>query len=309
MQPVIWRHFKLELPDDWEMLAFCKNPRSGRCTFADRYQHRLQFCWDVVPGAPDFNRMVSAYLAELKRSGQAEDILPATIDAWHGFTARVADPPAAAALQAQQAGGNGRHLSHFSRYFQDEQCLIQLVFPWPGARDLELEGAILRAVHPAPATGQGFRRWRAFGLDMRVSSDLALSRNVVQCANARFTFNPPHGETGREEHFERRGMVAEWLGAPVKDWLRRRADADIRILQTSSEKVGGHVIETISGDRRANGFGRLVGRRQSYRAAAWICPADGRLYFLAVIGGETKAGAGALAGRRLACCDTLRRIG
>jgi len=203
----------------------------------------------------------------------------------------------------------GRPLSHFSRYFPDEQCLIQLVFPWPDARDLELESAVLRAVRPAPATGQGFRRWRAFGLDMRVSAGLVLSRSVVQCANARFTFNPPRGETGREEHFERRGMVAEWLGAPVKDWLRCRADTEVRILQELSEKVGEHAVETISGERRARGFGRLLGKRQDYRSCAWICPADGRLYFSAIIGGETNESAAALAGQRLACCDTLRRAG
>lgn len=293
MQSVIWRHFQLEVPDDWEMLAFGKSLRSGRCTFADRYQHRLQFCWDIVAGAPDFNRMVGAYLTELKRSGQAEDILPAATGAWHGFAARVAGAP----------------LSHFSRYFPGEQCLVQLVFTWPDARDLELEGAVLRAVRPAPVSEQGFRSWQAFGLDMRVSADLVLSRNVVQCANTRFTFNSPRGEAGREEHFERRGMLAEWLGAPVKDWLRRRADAEFRILQTSSEKIGNHAVETISGDRRAGGLRRLLGKRQSCRAGAWICPADGRLYFSAIIGGETSAGAAALAGQRLACCDTIRRTG
>ena len=293
MQSVIWRHFQLELPDDWEMLAFGKSLRSGRCTFADRYQHRMQFCWDVVPGAPDFDRMVGAYMAELKRRDKAEDVLPSTTGSWHGFSARVA----------------GRTLSHFSRYFPGEQCLVQLVFPWPAERELELECAVLRGVRPVPATDQGFRRWRAFGLDMRVSADLVLSRTVAQCANARLTFNPPRNEAGREEHFERRGMVAEWLGAPVKDWLRRRVDSEFRILGTASEKIRGHAVETISGDRRAKGFGRLLGKRQVYRAGAWICPADGRLYYLTIVGGETKEGAAALAGRRLACCDTLRRAG
>lgn len=290
MQTIIWRYFRLELPSDWEMLGFSKNFQSGRCTFADRYQHRLQFGWDMVPGPPDRDRMVSAFMTKLNsEEGQADALTPAQVGAWKGFAGRIA----------------GQLTSQFSRYFPGEQCLVQMVFLWPDRRDRNLENGVLASVREVPVGADGLRRWRAFGMDMQVSRELALLATRVQCANVRLVFGPSdHWSSPEVEvRFERKGMVSEWLAMPIKDWLHHQVPGGIALHRASLQVIGDHAVETIAGDQQAKGVGRLLGRRAAFRASAWICPDNQRLYCLTVsgwpIGQETAVGG------RMTCCEAL----
>ena len=58
MKTWIWRNFGVGVPDDWEMLQFSKDPKSGGCLFADRYTFRLEINWRRTAGEPDLRRIL-----------------------------------------------------------------------------------------------------------------------------------------------------------------------------------------------------------------------------------------------------------
>ena len=75
-------------------------------------------------------------------------------------------------------------------------------------------------------------------------------------------------------------------------------------------EVRGHLVERMRGEWRAGILSALVGRRRRYEAAAWICPADGRLYFASVASAlpEGPEEPGLVPGR-LSCCAGLAFAG
>lgn len=282
MQLLVWRHFQIQVPDDWEMLLYSKEVQSGRCTFADRYQHRLEFNWSKVPSTPDFERMISDYIAELRQDDSVEHVEPARYGEWHGFVLKTSE----------------LLTSRFGTYLPAERCLVELVFLWPEQRDTLLERRVLDNIREERKTPQGFWRWRAFGMDALVSDGLVMQSSLVQPANARMVFAPERG-LSREERFERKGMVQRWLTSSVRDWLRKQVPKEVRVRQQLSEVIDGHEVEQIIGDSPVIGFGRLIGRRVAYRSWAWICPTDGRLYCQVCTGDPS-------ATRRLSCCGRMK---
>ena len=282
----IWRHFRLELPDDWEMLQFSRESEAGRCGFADRYQFRLEFYWRRTDGPPDVERMTSDCLAKRRLDGSMPEATLVRVGAWEGI-----------------AGRDGRlFVGRFGRYFDPERCLVEIVFLWPESRDSELEERVLASVGVEPAGPDGLRRWKAFGLDLWATDGLPLLGCRVEPAHASLTF--AGGAPERREQFGRFGMVSEWLHGTTREWLRRQSLGSVELEAESSQSVSGHAIETLRGLRRPRGLGRFVGRGVACEAAAWVCPADGRLYHVSLLGPEGKAGA-PLAGQRLTCCEAL----
>ncbi|NQT88241.1 hypothetical protein HQ560_15845, partial [bacterium] len=98
------------------------------------------------------------------------------------------------------------------------------------------------------------------------------------------------------------GMVDEWLHDSVGAWLRCQAKDDVTIEWADAKTLRGHAVETLSGTRGASGIQRLFVRPAHYEAAAWRCPADGRLYRVTTTGQPPHE----LAGCRLTCCPELR---
>ena len=273
----VWRHVRIELPDDWEMLQFSRQSQGGRCAFADRYQFRLELNWREVPGPPDMERMTSDYLAKLRLDGSMPDAAVASSGGWQG-------------IEGHQ---NGLFTSRFGRHFATERCLVEAVLLWPDKRDADLERAVLASVAPEPEHLGRFQRWRAFGMDILASSGLALTDCRVEPANACLTFADER--SGRQETFQRLGMVPEWLDGSARQWLEQQMPRDVALVSQDATEDCGHAIERLVGTRRAT----LVRKRSRYEASAWICPADGRLYCAA----NTKATE--TEPRRLACCPDL----
>ncbi len=274
----------MELPADWEMLQLSRDPAAGRCVFADRYQYRFEFNWRQVPGRPDFERMLSDYQARLTTAGGLTDPQPEKRGVWRG-------------LRGKQGG---RWISRLGAYFEREACLVEAVFIWPGDPDVALQRAILEGMQPEPPWGEDLRRWRAFGMDWLVSGGEGPAECRVQPASTHITFckgKPPR----QRETFVRLGLVPEWLKGTVRDWLALQKPADVSIRRRDVFASAGHSVEWVEGDRPVRGLGRLRGRREVYRAAAWMCPRDGRLYCISV---ERHAAprAADLAGGRLSCC-------
>jgi len=293
----VWRNFRIELPEDWEMLQFSRRPRAGRCAFADRYQHRLEMSWRAVAGQPDIERMMSDYCSKLRIDKQMEDAAPMSVGPWLGIHGH-----AGAVLTTR-----------FGRFFAGESCLVELVFPWAAGRDKRLEQAVLDSVGEEPERLGRYRRWRSFGMDLLASKDLGLDGCDVQPALARLTFGDPHSPRRRWESFERMGMTSEWLRTPLAEWLLARMPKALEVRSRGSGDVAGHRVETVGGTRPVKGVGRLLGRKDRLDAAAWLCPADGRLY-CATVGGSPSHRAGAdagpgpaLPGGRLSCCGEMAR--
>ena len=275
----VWQHLRLELPDEWEMLQFARDPRTGRCGFADRYQIRLELDWRALPAPPHMGRMRSDYLAKLRHDGTMPDAEATAAGDWPGIVGTQA----------------GLLTSRFGRYLANEGLLVELVFLWPDGRDEALEADVLASLGPEPDRA-GMQRWRAFGLDLLASAELPLSGCVVQPARANLAF--ANKARGREEAFVRLGMVSEWLQGSVANWLGGQTPRDVVRPGTWAETLGTHEVAALSGVRRP----ALLRRARPYHAAAWICPADGRLYCASASGADERP---ALAGGRLSCCDGL----
>jgi hypothetical protein len=280
----IWRHFRLELPDDWEMLQFSRESRVGRCSFADRYQFRLELSWRTAQGPPDFDRLMSDYLAKLKLDATMPDAASTRVGDWPG-------------LEGHQGG---MLTSRFGRHFAGESCLVEAVFLWPESKDERLEEGILKSVAAEPEHPGRLRRWKAFGMDLLATSGLEMEECRVDPAYARMSF--ASAQPGREETFERLGMVSEWLRVTVKEWLHQQTPRDVALSSKGSAAERGHAIETIGGSLRAG----LVRKPRRHEAAAWICPEDGRLYHVSTTGAEAGEAA-PLAGRRLSCCREMEQ--
>ncbi len=285
MQEWIWRDFRFELPNDWEMLQFSKERAAGNCTFADRHQFRLELSWKEVPAAPDYERMISDYLQRLKDEQSLEAPEAISHRSWQGFAARFDDTQTA----------------RFGRYFEPAGRLLELVFFWPKDFQRQLTKEILDSFRHL--NQEAAQHWRAFGLDLHATGGLALDSCEVKPALAQMTFSE-NGGAGRIESFQRLGMVNTWLTGTVQEWLKGKAPQDINEVEYRSRDVGDHHLELAAGTVPPLKFPKVGRAAFSYRAAAWICPADGRLYSASEIA-PAKNRNDRLAGKRLICCEGL----
>ncbi|MDA0321413.1 MAG: PqqD family protein [Verrucomicrobia bacterium] len=256
---VIWRHFRIEVPSSWEMLRYSRKMEGGRCSFADRYQIRLEMNWRRVPGAPDTARMLSDYESRLTEQG-VEELERIQQLEWEGFVGRE----------------DNQTVSRFGCYFALESCLLEIVCRWPAARNQEVERRIVASVAEVPAQ-DGTRRWRAFGMDLAVPEGLELHDCRQQAARAEFSFRAARGVD--EYRFMRLGMVPTWLDRPVRTWLTTQVPPGVQIDEEKARTVDGDEIAQVTG--RAKRWCRgLRLRRPVYEARAGVDRSDARLYFV-----------------------------
>lgn len=282
---VVWRHFRLEVPRDWELLQFSRDLEKGRCAFADRYRFRLEINWQRVPGAPDMDRMLHDYQRSLEASGQGP-AEPLTAGNWRGLLARGPTPPL---------------WSRFGRYFAETACLVEGVFVWPELRDESCEQRVLASFEPQPDERDGSQRWRAFGLDLCVPAGFALTNCGIQPARACMDFTGPRG--GGRYRFQRLGLLKHWLRQPIADWMKAQA-RDAKNSSSQTKDIAGHRVEILAGASKARGWLLPDGR---YEAAAWICPADGRLYHAEHVAPRSAPADARAVYKQLSCCEAFRR--
>jgi len=287
MNLTIWRHFQIQTPDDWEIVQFSRNRQRGHLHFADRYQYRMVFHWVYSSSEPDLDRLADDSASRLRRQDDVRDVTVKSLHQWRGAVTELDD---------------ATHTS-FAAYYPGERCLIEVTFFTPGARDERMENKVLKSIREEPAAA-GYRRWRAFGMDLLASDDLPLQRVIAQPANAQMVFGEVNNPL-REEKFERLGLIAEWLTGSVADWVRKRAPREVTVREQTDADYHSHHYDIVVGDRPVAGASRLLGRRSSYAARAWICPVDGRLYCATVSGGKPLDGQPPLR-NRLRCCDDVR---
>lgn len=250
----------MDLPEDWEMLQFSKNPDRGRCAFADRYQFRMEFNWRKVGSAPDFPQMLKDYANRLKQEFKQPRIRQTSHGVWSGV-----DCDSETMLS-----------SRFGRYFEAESCLVEIVFIWRLKREPALMRHILSSLDVEKASSSGLQRWKAFGMDILAPRSLVLNTCTVEPAKAALSFTDSHQL--QRQNYERLGMVAHWLKVPVSQWLKGRTPKGITVRSQTNLSSGHHSIEQISGVGRFRMAVPAFGKRFHYEEVAWICPRDGRLY-------------------------------
>lgn len=260
MQSWVWRQLRLELPDEWELLQFTRNPQLGRCAFADRTQFRFEVNWRAVPNAPDFGRLLTDYQARLDEDG-IRDTRRIQCSGWQGVYGVMPDR---------------RATSRYGAYLTPLGYLVEIVFLWPQARHEPTEAQILASVRPEEPTPAGQVRWRAFGMDLLTPAGSFLEHCNADPAFAQFCFSSERRRTW--EHFARRGLLPHWLHGPVPDWLRRSTPRGFRTTWEREQDNHGHTVAVTRAERKTPRLPDLFLGRREYAAAAWVCPRDGRLY-------------------------------
>jgi hypothetical protein len=288
VQSWVWRQLRVELPDEWELLQFTRNPQMGRCAFADRAQFRFEINWRVVPSAPDFERMLSDYRSRLEEDGIRET-RRLQCGGWQGVYGVMPD---------------GRATSRYGAYLSTLGCLVEIVFLWPKTRHEPTEAQILASVRAEEPTPAGQVRWRAFGMDLLTPVGSFLEHCAADPAFAQLTFSAERRRIW--ERFARRGLVPHWLHEPVADWLRHTTPRGFRTTFEREQDNHGHTLALTRAERKTPRLPDLLWGRREYAAAAWICPRDGRLYHVCREayrsgdrGRKTKAPAA------LSCCPDL----
>jgi hypothetical protein len=280
---VVWHGLHVEAPDEWEILQYSRRSDEGDLAWADRHEYRLQLFWRHAPQSPDLSRIMMDYRARLLEDG-AKAVRMEKTQEWHGLI-----------------DDTTRGSSRFGRYLKTSERLVEAVFLWPDGRSREQEQAILSSIREEPTSSDGCRRWRAFGLDARVPSDLDLSACEVLPANAKWTFSD--GQRARQSwHFERLGMLDQWLRDSPADWLAGKEPPNLSERRQQTLVAAGHTVTLVNGFVPALNFPKLGQRTNRFAAAAWVCPADGRLYHASRIVPARSEHQQPLAGHVLRCC-------
>lgn len=279
----IWHNLRIELPEEWEMLQFSRNPEKGRCAFADRYRFRFEIDWRRVASAPDFDRMMSDYASKLKDDG-TEDLTRVNLLESEGLT-----------------GITNEHIeARFGRFLPEENYLVELVFIWPKKTwDRGLTAEVIGSLETESAGDTDFQRWRAFGMDLLTHSGSEIEDCRVLPADVDMSFSSPDGRV--RERFDRRGMVTEWLSVSVDHWLEQWLPATVRADSRTADTEKDHHVFRFSGTIRRRGVRGVLGGRNNFEAAAWLCPSDDRLYS---VSSEWSGGTDRRlrSSRRLSCC-------
>ncbi len=260
MQSWVWRQLRVELPEEWELLQFTRNPKLGRCAFADRTQFRFEINWSVVPNAPDFERMLTDYRSRLDEDGILET-RRLQCGGWQGVYGVLPDR---------------RATSRYGAFLAPLSCLVEVVFLWPTSRHEPTEARVLASLRPEVPTPAGQVRWRAFGMDLLTRSGSFLEHCTADPAFAQFSFSSERRRTW--ERYARRGFLPQWLHGPLPDWLRHSTPRGFRTTFEREQDSHGHTVATTRSERKIPRLPDLLLGRREYASSAWICPRDGRLY-------------------------------
>ena len=287
----IWQNFRIELPAEWEMLQFSRNPKNGRCAFADRYQFRCELIWRQVSSQPDLKRMISDYKSMLRDRENWKRIKDRKVGEWLGFRGKR----------------EGEEVTRYSLYLESVSTILEVVLMWPAGCEYGLEKKILKSVCADRENGDGQKNWKAFGLNLSVASDLSLDECSVMPADVDLCFRNLKGD--REEKYSRKGFVDYWLKDSPGEWFGNRIPERVRLdkgfkKNGSEEKIDGHEIYRFKGLLRLGGAKGLLRMKIDYQGACWICPKDNRLYSVEISGAcdGDKPGS-SFASNQLICCE------
>ena len=246
------------------MLQFTRNPENGRCAFADRYQFRFELDWMRVDAPPDMERMAKDYMAKLQEDG-LESVVKSGHGDWHGATGREKGIP----------------ISRYGAFFPGGAFILEAVFIWAKGEKASpaFEGKILDSFKCRPPSQDGRQRWRAFGMEWTNAGSLSFDTCEVAPGLAEATFN--NRKRRVTQRFARRGMLDCWLKTDIHQWMKEQIPKEYKVTSTSTSTQYGHELWHLEAQRSPSVLMDWLHGRRTIRASAWICPQDGRLYFVA----------------------------
>lgn len=253
----------MDHPGDWE-IALATGPDAPlRCAFADRHFHRLDVRWREVRRPPNLSLLLEKHRQNPK--GELRDVaalsdLPA---GWHGLL---------------RQGDNGC-VTYAAKVFRERRMLAEATLFWPGQRDLRLEAAILESV--ATDASSPVRLWQAMGVSLDLPEKFELRSSDTSVGRVRWEFATA-GRGATTLTVERLAMPDSWLRIDVADWLAEQLPPRQIEVERSEESFNGHPAWRLVSRGRAD-LGTVLLRRRARRLdVAWLCPAENRLYHLAV---------------------------
>ncbi len=288
MQEWIWNQFGLQIPDDWEMLQFSKDPSKGNCAFADRQRFRLEMNWRCFDDWPDFERMIGDYQSKLTDEQGMSEFKNLSHGAWTGFHC------------LSEAGWTTR----MGRFFEGTSKLIEMVFLWENDVVVsEVKEILSSFVLHLPK--EGLQRWRAFGMDFLVDAEYVLSECRVQPALASMTFVDREQRPTRTDVFERYGLIEEWLKCDLSSWLVIKRPKRISDCSLNNKSHARHKLTLETGKSPALNFPKFNWKKNRYDGTAWICPEDNRLYHVSRVFPADETTRGGMNRVLLSCCDAM----
>lgn len=284
-QTWLWNGIEFSLPNDWEMLQFTRNPELGRCAFADRYQFRFELDWMLVSAAPDMERMASDYVAKLQEDG-LEDVVKSGHGQWLGATGKE----------------KGMPISRYGAFLPGRSYVLEAVFIWDKAQkaSASFEGRILDSIKTNPPQKDACQPWQAFGMKWTNADGMEFSQCQVAPGLAEATFN--NRKLRRIQRFARRGLLDCWMKTTVQDWLEQQIPKEYKVMEMTNSTENGHEIWQLQAQRSPSTMPDWLHGRRTISAAAWICPEDGRLYFIA---NHAHKGKAEWPEATLSCCKQL----
>lgn len=258
----IWNGISIELPPEWELLQFSRDPERGRCAFADRHRFRFELDWATVPGEPDFDRMLSDYAQKLEADGKMQSTGQVIRGGIRGLTG---------------SGPNGA-VSRFGIWFKEQRRLVECVFLWDGERNKELESSILKSLRQelpvtAPDAPRPLQHWRAFGMDLLVPENFRLASCSVLPGQAGMLFRGKH--PADTWIFRRYGLTQNWFKGDLQDWLKRQLPDDVRRPTLGKSQRSDMETACATGRYRPKG---LLKRSGKFKAECWLNSMDSRIY-------------------------------
>ena len=267
------------------MLQFTRNPETGRCAFADRYQFRFELDWMRVDAPPDMERMAEDYRAKLQEDG-LESVSKSGHGQWLGASGKEKGIP----------------ISRYGAFFPGQAYILEAVFIWAkGERATPaFEGRILDGIKVPPPASNGRQRWRAFGMDWTTAVDLSFDTCQVASGMAEATFN--NRKQRITQRFARRGMLSCWFKTDIRQWMEAQIPKEYKVVSVESSTEGDHEVWRLEAKRSPSVLVDWLHGRRTILAAAWICPEDGRLYCVA---SHAHRGKGEWPFATLTCCPKL----
>ncbi|MBI5723374.1 MAG: hypothetical protein HZA50_05405 [Planctomycetes bacterium] len=263
MQTTCWRGMRLEHPSAWELTTVGGEKQPGRCIFSDRRYQRLQVLWREVKYVPELTSIMEKH----RRDAKAADKLTVLKDApepWQGVVRKA------------ESGW----VVNAGRFFRQNRWLVEAMFVWPGARDVNLENRILASITPADDQDE-VMAWQAMGLDVSVPKEYELEDCSLQVGRIRWKFASPHKKAPMIA-VERLAMAGSWLKSSPGDWLDAELPIRDKRLFRGQDRAFAHPADWIVSRGRAGRLAALARLKRINLDLAWICPAEDRLYHITV---------------------------
>jgi len=252
---------QVDHPAEWELAFACGLNEPLRCTFADRYYHRLNISWRALKFEPNLELVLQKHRRELEKRGKEglRDLAGAP-QGWRGILHQ----------------SNEGTLVHAVRFLGGAGWLVDATLVWPKSRNTALENAVLASI-TALDSDAGTKLWQAMGLSLSLSSEYDLVQSNSKVGRVAWDFATAK-KRGPRLTVERLALPEYWLKVPLRDWLIQQMPVSHKLIRQDVTTMNGHRGESLLSRGRISPAASLIRLAQARLAVAWLCPIESRVY-------------------------------